>query len=96
MLIWRFSHDIPINALNDPLFHNDIGDKILKSSKVNREMSNQMPSKILELSFKKIRGQYISLILDGETKSHIKWLTIGFMYRKKEHISFQLLDDQVF
>lgn len=42
-----------MEALNNPLFSNVLGNKILKSDNTIQEKSNQMSSKIFEMSFQK-------------------------------------------
>lgn len=44
----------------------------------------------------KISKKSISLIMDGGTVNHTKWLVVGFSFGKNEEINFQILETFVF
>ena len=48
------------------------------------------------MNYSKAQGKSVSLILDGGTVNHTKWLAIGFLYRTLEMVKFQVLDVKVF
>ncbi len=96
LLLWKASHGIAMEALEDPLIINLLPDNSLMSRKTNQNIIDQMSSQIIELNYEQTSSKKISLILDGGTLLHQKWLAIGFLYRTDFGIKFNILDVQLF
>lgn len=96
LLLWRTSHGISMNALEDPLVACLFPPGTIQSAKTNQRISDSMCSQILDQNFSKAQNKTISLIIDGGTISHIKWLAIGFQHKANNETKFQLLDVRVF
>ena len=55
-----------------------------------------MSSQIIELNYEQTTNKKNSLILEGGTLLHQKWLAIGFFYRTYFGIKFNILDALLF
>lgn len=68
----------------------------IQSAKTNQRISDSMYSQITGQKSSKAQNKMISLIIDGRTASHFKWLVIGFQHKANNQIKFQLIDFRVF
>lgn len=96
ILIWKCCHGIPMAALSDCLLTDLLPPSTLKSAKTNQNILNDMCQQIVDFNYLKAREKSVSLILDGGTVNHTKWLAVGFMHRTLENNKFQVLDVRVF
>lgn len=96
VLIWKCSHGIPMAALNDNFFNDLLPPSTLMSPKTNQKILDEMCEQIVHLNYSMAKSKSVSLILDGGTVNHTKWLAIGFLHRTLEIVKFQVLDVKVF
>ena len=96
ILIWKATHGIPMRALNDSLLADLLPPDTIKSDKTNQLILNEICKQIVEQNYQKARQKSISLIMDGGTVNHTKWLAIGYLFRTTDNVNFQVLDILVF
>lgn len=96
ILIWKATHGIPMRALNDSLLTDLLQPDTIKSDKTNQLILNEICKQIVEQNYQKARQKSISLIMDGRTVNHTKWLAIGYLFRTSDNVNFQVLDILVF
>lgn len=96
ILIWKCSHGIPMAALCDKFLIDLLPPLTLKSDKTNQKILDEICEQIVNMNYSKSHGKSVSLVLDGGTVNHTKWLAIGFLYRTLEMVKFQILDVKVF
>ena len=96
LLLWKASHGIAMSAFEDPLITDLFPEDQLMSRKTGQKNINQMSSQIIQMNYKQASHKKISLIIDGGTVLHQKWLAIGFLFRTQFGIRFNILDLQLF
>ena len=97
ILLWKALHGISMLALDDVLMKDLIRDEdCLQSRITNQNIMNEMASQIIELNYRKTGSKTVSLLLDGGTVFHTKWLAVGALLRNDFGISFNVLDVIVF
>lgn len=96
LLIWKASHGISMRALNDDLILDLLPPESLFSEKTNQRILNEMCNQIIDINYSNTSKRPISLIMDGGTVNHIKWLAVGYFYRTLNEAKFQVLDIFVF
>lgn len=87
-MLWNSAHRIAMRALNDKLFTSVLDPKIIQSYITNQRILDAMASQIIVQNYQKTINQSISLIFDGGTVTHIKWIAIGFNFRRNEQSKF--------
>lgn len=85
-----------MRALNDSLLTNLLPPDTIKSDKTNQLILNEICKQIVEQNYPKARQKSISLIVDGGTVNHTKWLAIGCLFRTNDNVNFQVLDILIF
>lgn len=85
-----------MRAITDEAFKEIFPHDVIYSDKTNKQIIDSMADQIIENNYRKTTEKNISLIMDGGTVMHTKWLAIGYNYETSQGNKFQILDCVVF
>ena len=96
LLLWKALHGISMLALDDTLLSDLLSKDCLQSRTTYQKIMNEMCSQIIENNYSKTHNKNVSVLLDGGTVFHTKWLAVGALCRDNYSLSYHVLDIQVF
>ena len=91
LLSWKSRYGIPFSSLDSPLFKRLIRFEI-PSDKTMALILNSISEQILKINMKRFSNQFLSIVADGGTIIHHKWLALGTLFQIGGHLEYNILD----